>query len=256
MRRPPLRRTGAPPTLHVSLKENGMRTYLITGANRGIGLAITQQLVARGDKVVATARQPASAEALQKLGASAGGRLAVVELDVASPASIAALPGRLAEAGIGSLDVLINNAGIIGPKRQSTLDMDFDGFAETLAVNTLAPLRVVQAVLPLLKAAKGAKILTITSRMGSLSHMTSDRIAYRTSKAAVNKVMQGLSTDLAAKGIVVAVAHPGWVKTDMGGQAAAVEPADSAAGLIAVTDRMKAGDTCTFYDFSGSTIPW
>ena len=233
-----------------------MRTYLITGANRGIGLAITGQLLARGDKVVATARQPAQAEALARLGAAAAGRLTLVELDVASPASIAALPAQLAKAGITALDVLINNAGVIGPKRQSTLDMDFDGFAETLAVNTLAPLRVAQVALPLLRAAKSSKILTITSRMGSLSHMTSDRIAYRTSKAAVNKVMQGLSTDLAADGIVVAVAHPGWVKTDMGGQAAAVEPAESARGLIAVVDRMKAGDACTFYDYSGDIIPW
>jgi NAD(P)-dependent dehydrogenase (short-subunit alcohol dehydrogenase family) len=233
-----------------------MRTYLITGGNRGIGLAITEQLLARGDKVVATAREPAKAEALSRLGAASTGRLVVVELDVASPTSIAALAPQLAKAGITALDVLINNAGMIGPKRQSTLDMDFDGFAETLAVNTLAPLRVAQVALPLLRAAKGSKILTITSRMGSLSHMTSDRIAYRTSKAAVNKVMQGLSTDLAPEGITVAVAHPGWVKTDMGGQAAAVEPAESARGLIAVVDGMTTGDTCTFYDYSGQTIPW
>ncbi|WP_163114601.1 SDR family NAD(P)-dependent oxidoreductase, partial [Acinetobacter pittii] len=85
---------------------------------------------------------------------------------------------------------------------------------------------------------------------------TSDRIAYRTSKAAVNKLMQGLGTDLAPQGIAVAVAHPGWVRTDMGGQAAAVAPADSAAGLVGLIDRMAVGEPCSFHDWSGRTVPW
>ncbi|MBN8940682.1 MAG: SDR family oxidoreductase [Rhizobiales bacterium] len=233
-----------------------MRAVLVTGGNRGIGLALVQAFLDRGDRVVATARDPAKAAELNAKAAQAPERLAVVALDVANPASVAGLAGRLTGAGVTALDVLVNNAGIIGPARQSTLDMDFDGFAETLAINTLGPLRVVQAVLPLLKAGRDAKILTITSAMGSMSHTTSDRIAYRTSKAAVNKLMQGLGTDLAPQGIAVAVAHPGWVRTDMGGQAAAVAPADSAAGLVGLIDRMAVGEPCSFHDWSGRAVPW
>ncbi|QCI63255.1 SDR family oxidoreductase [Phreatobacter stygius] len=233
-----------------------MPAILVTGANRGIGLALVEALLERGDRIAATARDPARADALLALAGRAPDRLSVIGLDVADPASVAGLAGRLAEAGLTRLDVLVNNAGIIGPSRQSTLDMDFDGFAETLAVNTLGPLRVVQAVLPLLKAGREARILTITSAMGSMSHTTSDRIAYRASKAAVNKVMQGLGTDLGPQGIAVAVAHPGWVRTDMGGQSAAVAPADSARGLIGLIDRMRQGEPCSFHDWSGRAVPW
>jgi NAD(P)-dependent dehydrogenase (short-subunit alcohol dehydrogenase family) len=224
-----------------------MTNVLVTGANRGIGLELVRRFRARGDTVFATARDPAGAVDLAKTGAT------LIALDVTDPASFSGLAKVLGET---PLDILINNAGIIGPTRQSTLDMDFDGFAQTLAANTLGPLRVAQAVLPNLRRSRNARILTITSWMGTMSSQASDRIAYRTSKAAVNKVMQGLATDLKRENIAVAVAHPGWVRTDMGGSNADLSVEESAAGLVAVVDRLSMAGTGKFYNYDGRELAW
>lgn len=173
-------------------------------------------------------------------------------LDVQDENSIKTAAAQIDE----PIDVLVNNAGIIGPSRQSTLDMDFDGFLETLNINTLGPLRVVQAFLPQLRRAKAARIVTISSRMGSLSHAKSDRIAYRASKAAVNKVMQGLATDLRSEGIVAVSVHPGWVQTDMGGSGADITVEDSAAGLVKLIDRIALEDSGGFFDWQGDRLPF
>ena len=193
-----------------------MAGFLVTGANRGIGLELTRQAARRGDKIIATCRNPAAASALAKLAGEAGGRIEIVALDIAEPASIAAATARL---GRRPIDVLINNAGILGPARQSGLDMDFDGLAHTLAVNAIGPLRVTQALLPNLRAAGHAKVVAISSRMASLADPASSSLAYRASKAALNKLFQGLATDLAPQGIAVLILTPGWVRTDMGGAA-------------------------------------
>ena len=182
----------------------------------------------------------------------ASGQLKLLALDVRDEASIAAAARQLDE----PVNVLINNAGIIGPQRQSTLDTDFEGFLDTFRVNTLGPLRVIQAFLPLLKRSKAAKIVTISSRMGSLSHANSDRIAYRASKAAVNKVMQGLATDLQPDGIVAISVHPGWVRTDMGGSGADISVQESAAGLIRLIDGLTLEETGGFFDWSGAKLPF
>jgi NAD(P)-dependent dehydrogenase (short-subunit alcohol dehydrogenase family) len=228
-----------------------MGTTLITGIGRGIGQELARVLLHRGERVVGTLRDP------DQLSAPwgefiAGGQLKLLALDVRDGASIEAAARTLDE----PVDVLVNNAGIIGPRRQSTLDMDFEGFLETLAVNTLGPLRVVQAFLPHLRRAKAAKIVTISSRMGSLSHAKSDRIAYRASKAAVNKVVQGLATDLHSEGIVAVSVHPGWVRTDMGGSGADISIQESATGLLALVDRLRLDDTGGFFNWQGERIPF
>ena len=230
-----------------------MANLLITGCNRGIGLCLTRLALARGDHVVATCRDPAHAGELQALATKHPGQLEILALEMSDAPAIKALAGKL---GKRSLDILINNAGIIGPARQSTLDMDFDGFAETFAVNTLAPLRVAQAVVPLLRNGGHGKIATITSGMGSMSYARSDRIAYRASKAAVNKVMQGLATDLKPMGIAVVLLHPGWVKTDMGGAGADISVEDSAGGILAQIDALTLGRTGGFLDFAGRVMQW
>ena len=229
-----------------------MTTFLITGANRGIGLELTRQALARGDTVIAAARDPA-AESLSALAGQAGEKLHVIRLDVVDQASVDAAQHAL---GDHAVDVLINNAGIIGPGRQSTLDMDFDGLAETLAVNAIAPLRVIQAFLPNLRRSKNPKIVTISSAMGSLSSAASDRIAYRASKAAVNKIVQGLATDLKRENIPAIVMHPGWVRTDMGGAGADLGPEQSAAGILQVIDRLTLASTGQFINYDGKVLPW
>jgi len=230
-----------------------MARWLISGAGRGIGLQLTRLVLERGDEVLAGVRDPAKAAALESLRGQAGGRLQVLALDVADETSIAAAKARV---GDRPIDVLVNNAGVIGPERQSSIDMDFAGFLRTLDVNTLGPIRLVQAFLPNLRAAEGAKVATLTSRMGSLSLTASSHAAYRASKAAANKLMQALATDLRPEGISVVALHPGWVRTDMGGPGAEIGVEESAAGLLKVIDGLGVGSTGQFRDWQGEVLPW
>ena len=213
-----------------------MARVFVTGVNRGIGAALMAEARARGHTVTGTTRD---------------GRDGTVPLHLDEPATIA---GQLAD--IGPVDILINNAGVIGPGRQSPLDMDFDGFAATLAVNTLAPLAVAQALLPSLRAGQGARILTVSSQMAFMGYAKSDRIAYRASKAAVNKVMQGLATDLAPEGIACVLVDPGWVQTDMGGTGAPETPEAVAQGILDLADRLTLADTGRFFRFTGEERPF
>jgi NAD(P)-dependent dehydrogenase (short-subunit alcohol dehydrogenase family) len=230
-----------------------MATILITGANRGIGLALAEAFAGRGDRVIATVHRPDHLEGLAAAMAHHPDLIEVHHLDVTDAASRAALAERLAGRPI---DVLINNAGIIGPDRQTSLDMDFDGWLETLKVNTLAPLAVAQTFLANLRLGEHPKILTVSSGMGSMAFTKSDHVAYRSSKAAVNKAMQCLATDLKGEGIAVAVCHPGWVKTDMGGSGADITPEMSATGLTRVVDRMSLSHSPEFLAWDGAAIPW
>jgi NAD(P)-dependent dehydrogenase (short-subunit alcohol dehydrogenase family) len=223
-----------------------MTTVVITGAGRGIGLALARSYVAAGATVIRTLRDP-TASAEPALGE-------VLPLEVADAGSVAALAEALADRPI---DVLINNAGIIGPQGPSSLETDFDGFLNTLKINTLGPLRVTQALLPNLRLSKHApRVAIISSRMGSLSYAKSDDIAYRASKAAVNKIAQALATDLAPEGIAVASIHPGWVRTDMGGADADIDPVTSAEGVKAVIDGLSVANTGRFWNYDGTERAW
>lgn len=209
---------------------------LVTGANRGIGAALVAAARLEGHDVVTHSRTGAGTD---------------IACDLSDVAAIAGAFG-----GLGRIDVLVNNAGIIGPDRQSTLDMDFEGFAETLTINTLAPLAVAQAVLPALRASGQGKIVTVSSQMAWMGYAKSDRIAYRASKAAVNKVMQGLATDLSADRIPVALVDPGLVQTDMGGPEADVTPDEVATGILGLIERLSMADTGKFFKFTGEERPF
>jgi NAD(P)-dependent dehydrogenase (short-subunit alcohol dehydrogenase family) len=162
-----------------------------------------------------------------------------------------------AVAGIkGPVDVLVNNAGIAGPRGGGALDVDLGAFSDVLDVNVLGVVRVTQAFLPLLRRGTKPKVMTVSSQLGATGYPGSDAIAYRTSKAAVNKLMQGMSADLAAEGIASVVAHPGWVRTDMGGRSAPVGPEESAAGLAGLLDGLTLGNSGRFMDWDGSPRAW
>lgn len=225
-------------------------TVLITGVNRGIGRALAGLYLERGWRVIGAVRDPASDGGLANEAPS--GRLRLLAFDMRDGAAIAAATATVDE----PVDVLINNAGTIGAERQSALDTDFAGFLDTIDINVLGPLRVTQAFLPQLRQARAAKILTVSSRMGSHADAESNRIAYRASKAALNRVMQALATDLRREGIAVCVAHPGWVKTAMGGESAALTPRESAEGLAALIDGLTLARSGGFYDYRGEEIPW
>ena len=227
-----------------------MANVLITGANRGIGLQLAKQYADAGHHVLATCRNPDSAEALNAL---AGENLTVYALNPTDADSVAALAGA-----VPGVDILINNAGTPGPapQDQTALNMDFDGWMETFNVNTMAPLRVLQALVPLLKESSNAKAITITSQMGALDLNWPTMYAYCSSKAAVNKIMRMISVELAKENIAVGLIHPGWVKTDMGGEQADISAEESAAGIIEVIDGISLENTGCFMKWNGEPHNW
>jgi NAD(P)-dependent dehydrogenase (short-subunit alcohol dehydrogenase family) len=219
-----------------------MKNVLVTGANRGIGLELCRQLVARGDEVIAVCRSGNSA--LQAL------NLRVIEgIDVSSARSVDLLQTEL---GNTQLDWLINNAGILSV--ESLGNLDFDAMERQFRVNSLGPLRVTSALLPNLP--KGAKVGIVTSRMGSIGDNTSGGYyGYRMSKAAVNMAGMSLARDLQKEGVTVTLLHPGMVATDMtGGRGVAVE--HSATGLIQRIDELRPADSGSFWHAEGERLPW
>jgi NAD(P)-dependent dehydrogenase (short-subunit alcohol dehydrogenase family) len=222
-----------------------MTFSVVTGANRGIGLALSAALKARGARVLAACR--ASSPELSKLGVE------VAEgVDVATDAGIAAL---VAAVGARSIDLLVNNAGIlIWGDRLGELDVD--GIRKQFEVNALAPLRVTDALRD--RLAQGAKVALVTSRMGSIDDNSSGgAYGYRMSKAALNMAGKSLAVDLRGHGVAVIILHPGMVKTDMvgthGGQ---VEPDDAAKGLLARIDALTLETSGTFWHANGQRLPW
>jgi len=222
-------------------------TVLITGANRGLGLEFARQFKARGWHVIGTARKPDEAQALRKLGAQ------VELLDVSDDASAQALGKKLAGQPI---DILINNAGVIGENVRSFTDMDFNKMVQTYQINALGPVRVTQALYENLKQGKGHKVVSITSIMGSISMNFGGAYDYRASKAALNMLSNTLAKELGKDGFICVVLHPGWVQTDMGGNSAPVTPKDSIGGMIAVIDGLKGDANGKFFDYTGKELPW
>ncbi|UZF94640.1 SDR family oxidoreductase [Bosea sp. NBC_00550] len=229
------------------------QTWMITGANRGIGLALTNALLRRGDHVVAAARNPRGG-ALGDLAAEHAGALTPLELDVTSDKSVAAAKNALAGRPV---DVLLNNAGLYGPRdRQSGLDVDFDEWREVFEVNVYSPVRVAQAFLPNIEAGQARKIATISSRMGSIAANPGNALIYRSSKAAVNMAMVVFGNAVRERNVSVLLFHPGWVQTDMGGGGADITPAESAGGLILTIDASGMAETNSFRDYTGEKIAW
>ena len=228
-----------------------MANVLITGANRGIGLELVKLYAARGDTVLACCRNPAGSDALNAV----EGDVEVIELQVSDAASVADLASNL---GDRPVDILINNAGMSGPSydQQNAYAMDFDGWAETFEVNTMAPVRVMQALMPNLKASSDPRVVTITSQMGALSLDMPVAYAYCTSKAALNKFMKMAALELGKEGINVCVIHPGWVQTDMGGPNADITPEESAEGIVSTIDGLNAETNGSFWKWNGEVHGW
>ena len=223
-----------------------MATILITGANRGIGLALAQQYAARGDTVIGVCRH--GSPALEQTGArvEAG-------VDVTDGAAVEALARRLADTRI---DVLVLNAGILGNESLGAIDAaGFDSIRRQFEVNALGPLRVAQALRD--RLADNAKVGILTSRMGSVADNGSGGYyGYRASKAAVNAIGKSLALDLAPRGIAVVLLHPGYVATDMVGGHGDVSPAQAATQLVARLDALTPERSGSFQHANGSELPW
>ncbi len=228
-----------------------MTRVLITGANRGIGLALARQYVTDGAEVIACCRDPASADALKALAASTGPRLRIMPLDVADGSSIASLKRTLGEQPI---DILINNAGVSGLSNDR---VEPEGWMTTLRVNALGPMLVAQALHENLRGSSEKKLVAITSIMGSTSTAGGRRYAYRASKAALNNGMRGLSRDWAQDGILVGLLNPGWVQTEMvSGQTAYISAEECARGLISRIAELTPVTSGVFQDYRGVVSRW
>ena len=220
-----------------------MATALVTGSNRGIGLALVKALKARGDTVIAACRH--ETPELTALGVEIASGV-----DVTSDKSLNLLAEKLKGR---SLDLLINNAGVLTVERLE--DLDLAAIQRQMEVNAYGPLRVTQKLSPLL--ARGSKVALITSRMGSIGDNSSGSYyGYRMSKAALNAAGKSLAVDLAPRGISVAILHPGMVKTDMTGSHGTVAPDDAVRGLLARIDALGPGNTGTFWHANGEVLPW
>ncbi|MGH8072788.1 MAG: SDR family oxidoreductase [Lysobacter sp.] len=223
-----------------------MKTVLITGANRGIGLALTRHFTDRGDTVIAACRN--SSDALAATGAQVESGVDVTDDD-----ALAALVERLGDTRI---DLLVLNAGILEREALGEIDAaGFDSMRRQFEVNALGPLRVAQALMD--KLADNAKVGIITSRMGSMADNGSGgRYGYRASKAAVNAIGKSLAVDLAPRGIAVFLLHPGFVATEMVGGSGDVSPEQAAAQLIERLDTLTLEQTGTFWHANGGPLPW
>ena len=232
-----------------------MQRILVTGANRGLGLEFTRQLLARGDRVIATCRHPGKALALTELAAAHPGHLHILPLDFASERSIAEA-ARETAALTDSLDVLINNAGmLVSGERFGSIA--HKSLTESFAANVAGPLLLTQALCPLLEKGKNPRVMNLSSRLGSLAGTQSfGTPSYAISKAALNMATRQLAAALAPQGIAVFCVSPGWVSTDMGGANAPVAPQNSVAGLLTVLDAATKNDAGQFVDYKGAEIAW
>ena len=220
-----------------------MATWLVTGANRGIGLELVRQLHERGDTVLAACRT--SSPGLTEVGCR------VLEgVDVADDRVGDVLDKALGDAG---LDVVFSNAGIL--RRDTGAVIDIDAAREQFEVNTLGPLRLVNALLP--RLARGARIGFVSSMAGSIGDAPSGGMyGYRMSKAALNMAAVNLAGELESRGIHVVVLHPGFVRTEMTGGGGNVDAADAATGLIARLEELDASRSGRFVHADGRELPW
>lgn len=224
---------------------------MISGANRGLGLALTQRFATAGWKVIAACRDPESAAQLAAL--KEHGDVQLCKLDVTNADDIANLAQELSNTPI---DALINNAGVLDSNREDISQVSDDEWLQMFAINSIAPVRMALAFKEHLKRSSNPRIVTVSSEMGSLNRSLDGAIAYRTSKAAVNKAMQALATNFASEGIIVCPLHPGWVRTDMGGDHAAISPEQSAGGIFELTTGLTQDMSGRFWTWDGTEHPW
>ncbi len=222
-----------------------MPHVVITGASRGLGRELACRYATSGWSVTAAVRDPARVEL--------PGQIDVRRLDVNQPRSFA-----MFAAGIERpIDVLINNAGVFGPRPQKIADIDPETWVAILTANTIGPVLLTRALVGHVAAGTHKKLVTITSRMGSLGENSSGSAPmYRSSKAAVNMAMQCLSFEVATRGLGVLLVHPGWVRTAMGTAEADLDVGESAAGVRAVIDAFDPSERLGFRAWDGRDIAW
>lgn len=221
-----------------------MATVIITGANRGLGLEMAKQYSANGWNVIGTAREPEKAQELNALD-----KVTVMQLDIADDSSTQNFAEQL---GNQPVDLFINNAGIYGPS-----DFDRKGWLDLFNINVVGPVELATALKSNVAKSEGKKMVVLSSQVGSIAENDSGNMMYyRTSKAAVNQAWNSLAQQWKDEGLTLAMMHPGWVQTDMGGENADLTPEESVEGMRSVIDGITHDQNGKFYDYSGREIPW
>lgn len=236
-----------------------MQVVVITGANRGIGLELTKQLVRKKYKVIATCRKPEKAEELRKIKKQNEEYIDIIQLDVTDKESREKAVEEI-EKITSKVDVLINNAGIIagGTRRNIPFgELYKEDFVKVFKTNSIAPVLLTEKLFNLLQKAEKPRVVNISSQMGSITLKSyGGEYSYSASKAALNMFTKLMANDLRSQNIIVISMHPGWVKTDMGGPAAPITPEESAKGIINVIEKLSLPDSGKFFDYLGHELPW
>lgn len=232
-----------------------MKTVLITGCNRGLGLEASRQYAQDGYQIIACCREPKNAGNLIELQQQFPKQITIEALDVSSADAINTLAEKYRNQ---SIDILFHNAGVWGGPNQSLGELEIAQWQETLLIDAIAPVLMAQAFLPQIRAGKEKVIALMSSKMGSVSDNTSGgRYYYRTAKSALNSAGKSLAEDLGCEGITVVIMHPGWVRTDMGGPNGLIDAPESVSGLRSMIKNMvseqRSGE---FRAYDGELIPW
>ncbi len=226
-----------------------MATWIVTGGNRGIGKEFIHQLLSKQQTVITGVRNPEQMDVEHDL-------LSIVKLDVSDSQSVIEFAQTVSQL-TDNVDVLVNNAGRIDGRWQTIREVDPDVSLDVLNVNTIGPLRVTQALWPLLENTGDSKVANISSLMGSIDDCLSGRsYAYRTSKTGLNMITKILSVEGQDTDISVSCYHPGWVQTDMGGERAPVQPHESVEGLIGLIEIQSLERSGRFFEYTGVELPW
>jgi NAD(P)-dependent dehydrogenase (short-subunit alcohol dehydrogenase family) len=228
-----------------------MSRILIAGASRGIGLELAKQLAENGDDVVACVRSAAEAKLLDEV-AKGAANISVEEMDLGDAASIDAAAAKIS----GALDAVLVVAGAKGGEAQSIDDVDIEEWHRSLDINTIGPLLVARAFKPHLVESGDGKLMILTSQLAASTWPMGGMYIYSTTKAGVSKVGQNLALDWKEDPITIALMHPGWVKTDMGGPYADLPVEDSASGIISVLSGLTKKDSGKFFKWTGEAHPW
>ena len=230
-----------------------MATILVTGANRGLGIEFVEQYLNEGNDVIATYRNENSSMDLIEMG-NERSNLKLLQLDVSSKKSLYSFAKNL---GNSPIDIFINNAGVYCPRNSSFGNVDDENWIPAIKVNTIAPILMTQLIIKNIRSGADKKLIYITSKMGSIDdNKGGGAYVYRSSKTALNSVVKSLAVDLENEGMTVALIHPGWVKTDMGGPNALIDKETSVRGMTEVISNLDISSTGNFYNYDGSIIPW
>jgi NAD(P)-dependent dehydrogenase (short-subunit alcohol dehydrogenase family) len=227
---------------------------LITGAARGLGFELTKQFAEAGHRVYATTRNPERAAKLQEVAAGSGGRVTVHRMDVGDGASVTECARDLAGTPI---DILINNAGVWGGLETQTFqNMDYENWAHEFNVMAMGPFRVCQAFLPNVMAGRERKIVAMTSQTAAAAYDHVIGYSYASAKAGLNRLMTGLARELEDRGVTVTLVHPGWIRTEMAGPVADLDPPDAARDVLKLILSLTPADNGKWLKWTGDIHPW